>query len=327
MAKARGVDAKLARLRAARTETVTPALLAELRDALGDKSNFVVAAAAEVVGERQLTDLVPDLVTAFHRFLVEPAETDTLCRAKIAVVEALDRIESDEAEVFRIGLRHVQPEPRWGGSDDTAAPLRGAAAFALVRLNPRDLMLLLADLLADPEKVARSAAVRALGGSGALAAIPLLRFKARAGNEEPEVVGECLSALMTAAPDESVSFVGQFLASPTEEVAEAAALALAESRRPDALALLLAHWPKAHDESLRRVLLLAVAITRLPTGIDFLVDVLAAGDAETTSAAVAALAIHRHNPAVRERVAAVIARKGAAVRKQFEKEFRAETPD
>jgi HEAT repeat protein len=324
MAKARSVDAKLTRLRALRNEPDSPAARAELRDALGDKSNFVSAAAAEIVGERQLTDLAPDLVAAFHRFLVEPAETDKICRAKIALTEALNRIEYDEEDVFRLGLRHVQPEPRWGGADDTAAPLRGAAAFALVRLNPRDLMLLLADLLADPEKVARSAAVRALGGSGALAAIPLLRFKARGGDEEPEVAGECLAALMTADPDESVPFVGQFLASPTGEVAEAAALALAESRRPDALTLLQAHWPKADDESLRRVLLLAVAITRLPAGLDFLLDVLAAGDPDTASAAVSALAIHRHNPAIRERVAAVVAGKGAAARKQFEKEFRAD---
>src|SRR6478735_3632476 len=124
MAKARGVDAKLARLRAARTESVTPALLAELRDALGDKSNLVVAEAAEIVGERNLTDLVPDLVTAFRRFLVDPVETDKLCRAKIAIAEALNRVEADVEEVYRLGLGHVQPEPCWGGSEDTAAPLR-----------------------------------------------------------------------------------------------------------------------------------------------------------------------------------------------------------
>ena len=47
MAKARAVDAKLARLRALRTEPVGPALVAELRGLLGDKSNLVVAEAAE----------------------------------------------------------------------------------------------------------------------------------------------------------------------------------------------------------------------------------------------------------------------------------------
>jgi len=324
MGKARGVDAKLARMRGLRAEPVTPQLTSQLREALADKSNFVAAAAAEIVGERSLPDLVPDLVAAFHRFLEDPAETDKTCRAKIAIVEALHRLDADEEEVYRAAIRHVQPEPRWGGSDDTAAPLRATAAFALVRLNPRDLMVLLADLLADPEKVARSAAAKALGASGALAAVPLLRFKARVGDEEPEVVVECLSGLMGAEPAESLEFVGGFL-DADEEVAEGAALALGESRRPEALAILQKHWPRARrSEELGNVILLAIAITRLPAAADFLLEVLANESEPIAGGALSALAIHRHNPAVRERVAAAVAKKGPGLKKMFEKEFRAE---
>jgi HEAT repeat protein len=324
MAKARGVDARLKRLRALRTEPVGPALVAELRGLLADKSNFVVAEAAEIAGERSLAELGPDLAAAFRRFMTDPADTDKLCRAKIAITDALHKIEYDAEDLFRAALRHVQMEPRWGGSDDTAAPLRASAAFALVRLNPRDLMLLLADLLADPEKVARSAAARALGASGALAALPLLRFKARVGDEEPEVVAECLNALVAADPAGSVPFVSQFLDAPDDAVAEGAALALAESRRPDALERLKAHWPKAGEESLRNVLLLAMAITRLPAAVDYLLEVLAAGDAADAAAALSALAVHRHNPAVRERIAAVIAETGSkGLRQRFANEFQA----
>jgi HEAT repeat protein len=324
MAKARGVDAKLSRIRALRTEPVTPALLRDLREALGDKSNLVVAAAAEVVGERMLTDLGPDLAAAFPRFLVDPVETDKLCRAKLAITESLHKIEFDAEDVFRVGIKHVQREPRWGGSDDTAAPLRGAAAFALLRLNPRDLMVLLADLLADPEKVARSAAAKALGASGSLAAIPLLRFKARTGDEEPEVTVECLAALMSAEADGSVSFVSKFLESDADEVAEGAALALGESRRPAALDALKARW-LVRSDTLRSVLLLAVAITRLPAALEFLLGIVAGDDREAASAALTALAIHRQNPVVRERIAAVVAdRKHAALRQQFVKEFPAD---
>lgn len=320
MAKARGVDAKLARLRLVRAEPATPALRAELRGALADKSNLVAAAAAEIVAEQSLTELTPDLVAAFPRFLVDPVESDKLCRAKIEIVEALNKLAADAEDVFRTALRHVQPEPAWGGAEDTAAPLRAAAAFALVRVNPRDLMVLLADLLADPEKAARVAAARALGASGHLAAVPLLRFKARTGDKEPEVVVECLTALVSAEPDASIPFVGGFLHSRAGEIADGAALALAESRRPAALDLLTEFWPRARrDESLGGVVLLAMAITRLPAGIDFLLDVLADGE----SAALPALAIHRHNPAVRDRVAAVVERKGA-LKKAFEKAFRME---
>jgi HEAT repeat protein len=324
MGKARGVDAKLARLRAIRAELATPQLVSQMREALADRSNFVAAAAAEIVGERSFADLVPDLVAAFHRFQEDPVETDKLCRAKIAIIEALNRIEYDDEEVFRIALQHVQREPRWGGSDDTAAPLRAAAAFALVRINPRDLMILLADLLADSEKIARSAAAKALGASGALAAIPLLRFKAKVGDKEPEVIVDCLAGLVSAAAEESLAFVGGFLESPTDEIAEGAALALAETRRPEALAILQRHWPKARrEESLGNVVLLAIAITRLPAGVDFLLMVLGE-ETEWATGALSALAIQRHSPAVSERVAAVVAKKDASVRKVFEKEFRVE---
>src|SRR5262245_61145946 len=92
MAKTRGVDVKLNRLRAIRTEPVTPALIAELRDLLADRSNFVVAGASEIVGERMLADLAPELVVAFERFLIDPAETDKTCRAKVAITEALNKV-------------------------------------------------------------------------------------------------------------------------------------------------------------------------------------------------------------------------------------------
>ena len=120
--KPRGVDTKLHRLREARAEPLTPRLISELRDALADKSNFVVAAAAEIVGERGLTELVPDLVAAFRRFLEDPVETDKICKAKLAIVETLHKLDADEEDVYRAAIRHVQPEPR--GAGPTTRPPR-----------------------------------------------------------------------------------------------------------------------------------------------------------------------------------------------------------
>src|SRR5262245_20363452 len=114
MAKLRGVDAKLSRLRAIRKEPADPAHVAELRGALVDKSNFVVADAAEIAGERGLGELALEMVAAFNRFLIDSVETDKICRAKIAIVEALNKMEYDREDVFRAGLRHVQLEPSWG---------------------------------------------------------------------------------------------------------------------------------------------------------------------------------------------------------------------
>src|SRR5262249_6846840 len=141
----------------------------------------------------------------------------------------------------------------------------------------RDVMVLLADLLADPEKLARLAAAKALGAAG-LAAIPLLRFKVHVRDKEPEVTVECLTALMSVAPRESLSFVAAFLDDPNDAVQEGAAFTLGESRKPDALAALQAHWPRARREPMQEVVLLAISLTRLPAALDFLVQVLAAED-------------------------------------------------
>src|SRR5947209_3688863 len=135
MPKPRGVEAKLSRLRALREEPPAPSHLEELRQSLGDKSNLVAADAAAIVAERGLANLAPELRAAFDLLMTDPEEADKQCRAKIAIVEALNKLEYDKADVFLTAIRHVQMEPRWGGSEDSAAPLRAAAAFGLVRIN------------------------------------------------------------------------------------------------------------------------------------------------------------------------------------------------
>ncbi|HYV36658.1 MAG TPA: hypothetical protein VE988_13195 [Gemmataceae bacterium] len=322
MAKSRGVDAKLIRLQELRQEAAGPHHLAELRKALADNSSLVVAAAAEIVSVCILPDLTSDLVAAFDRFMVESETTDKNCRAKIAIVDALNTIEHDKEDVFLRALRHVQKEYRWPKMEDTAAALRGDGAFGLVRINYPGVVLLLVDLLTDSEMVARVAAVKALGETRALAAIPLLRYKARVGDAESAVTAECLSALMTAAPNDSIPFVTSFLDWPDEAIQEGAAFALAESRRPDALEVLKAQWPKARHAATGEVILLAIAMTRLPAALDFLLEILAADNQAAALAALSALAIHRHNEAVKERIRAVIAtRKDSELQKRFDKKF------
>jgi HEAT repeat protein len=322
MTKPRGLDAKLSRLHTLRHEPASPMQLAELRNFLRDKSNFVVGEAAEIVGERLLSELTSDLVASFDRFLSLPPDNDKLCRAKLAIVDALNKIEYDREEVFLRALRHVQMEPRWPRAEDSAAPLRASAAFGLVRINYPDVVLLLVDLLTDKEKVARSAAARALGESGRAGAIPVLRLKARMGDKEPEVTADCLTTLMIAAPKESLSFVEQFLVHPDEIIQQGAAFALAESRLPEALEILKGYWPHAQHGSLQEVILLAISMTRLPAALDFLLEILAGDDLPTSQAALSALAIHRHNKPVKDRIAEVVdAKKNVSLQGFFKKKF------
>jgi HEAT repeat protein len=319
MGKARGVDAKLARLRSLAKEAVSPAVVAELRKFLGDSSNLVVAEAAEIAGEANRVDMAPELVGAFDRFMADPEVTDKLCRAKIAVVEALNKLDYEAPDVFMRGIRHVQPEPIWGGTRDTAGPLRAGAAFGLVRVGHRDVVSLLVDLLVDPEKVARVAAVQALEAAGSVAAAPLLRFKARAGDEEPEVTGECLTALLRLEP-EAVGFVAEFLRAGDEAVQECAALALGETRRPGAFEVLRDFAANLPPGSVQEAVFLALSMLRLPAATDLLIGKIA--ERETARAAVAALAIHRHNDRVKDRVAAAVAQtQDAGLQAWFEQKY------
>jgi HEAT repeat protein len=319
MAKRRSVEAKLARLAALRKEPLSAASVAELRKFLADASNFVVAEAAVSVGKARLEELAPDLAAAFDRFLIDAEVTDKLCRAKIAIVEALNQIEYEKPEVYLRGIRHVQEEPAWGESRDTAGPLRGASAFGLVRQHHGETLALLVDLLADPEKVARVAAVQALESAGSVAAVPLLRLKARMGDEEPEVTCECLAATLRMEP-EAVEFVAEFLRDGDEAIQEGAALALGETRRPGAFGILRDFSTHLPPGSLRDAVFLAISILRLPAAIDFLLELVSAKD--TARAALAALAIHRHDERFRERAAAAVARtKDTSLLAWFQKKY------
>ena len=71
-------------------------------------------------------------------------------------------------------------------------------AIGLVNGAHPDKLRTLLPLLIDKEWQARSGGVRAIGVEGSEAAILLLRFKAMTGDENPEVLQECFSALLSA---------------------------------------------------------------------------------------------------------------------------------
>ncbi len=321
MAKVRGVEAKLNRLRELRRDAAADGLARELRTFLSDASNLVVEAAASLVGERGLSELAADLAAAFERLMFDPIETDPRCRAKNAIVEALNKIEYERDEVFLRGIGHFQEAGR-PKEDDPAAPLRGHSALGLARIRPAGVALLLTDLFFDKAVAPRVAAAQAFGDTRSASAIPILRFKARIGDEAPQVTGACLSALMAAAPEESLAFVAGFLRHGDEAVQSDAALALGESRRADALDILIGRWPHARHEESSEVLLLAIALTRLPAALEFLIGVLANEKPDAVLAALSALTIHRHNDALKTRIRATLETRGdATLSERFRKKF------
>jgi HEAT repeat protein len=324
MAKARSLESRLAHLNQLRQDLSHPSLTQELRTALADRANFVVAKAAEMISQANGAGLANDLVAAFDRMLVNPLETDKLCVGKTAVVEALNRIEFDSDDFFRRSIRYVQMEPVWKGKEDSAGAVRVACAAGLVRLNPITSLPYLADLLADEEKVVRMGAAQVLAGCMASAAVPLLRLKVRLGDGDPEVISECFSSLLTLDKESAIPFVAEFLSVGDPAVCSAAILALGESRQLTALEPLTRLWNQGVGGDLREELLLAITLLRLPASTAFLLDLLDSRP-EHAAAVVAALAVLRHDAHVRNRVEATIVRSGsAALRSVFQDKFRTE---
>src|SRR5487761_1091623 len=163
MSKTRSVSEKRAQLNALRDDLGSPQVKTALREALSDRSNRVVAKAAEMIGESGDKELEAELLAAYGRLLKNPVKTDPGCLGKTALAEALVKLQCHDLGFYRSGIQYEQPEPVWGGEDDTAAQLRGACAAGLVLCaSLLEALNRFAELLADPYKAARIGAARAL---------------------------------------------------------------------------------------------------------------------------------------------------------------------
>ena len=309
MPKSRRIEDALAALNQLRAAPTSDAALAQLRKALAGKSSHVAAKAAQIAGESEIGALVPDLVAAFERFMQNPVKSDPNCSAKAAIADALYRIGHDDESVFLRGIHHRQMEPVYGGRVDTAIDLRAASALGLVRMNYADALVELADLLADPEPRARAAAAQAIAYCGSDHGVPLLRLKVLSGDDDPSVISECLAGLLRLATASSLPFAARLLDASNASIREAAALALGGSRLPEAFGVLRQWWERTADVTLRRTALLAIAMLRRDQPLDFLLSLIADANGPTAREAIAALAMYRHDDAVRQRVRECIDRR------------------
>lgn len=271
-----------------------------MRSALGARSSFAVAAATDLLFASD-TELLALLPQAFERFLTNAEQSDKGCSAKTAIARTLERIESDEESVFRRGLFHIQKEPVFGGRQDTAVELRGICALGLARLAPPGVLSLLAELLADPEHGARTAAARALGCTGLDGAVPLLRYKALVGDAEPLVLAECLTSLLGLEQGAALRFVQRFLSPEDEERGDAAALALGQSRLPQAIPL-LTEYAEQPPRLRRKAALVALAMMRRPEATSYLLELVREAEIGQATQAVEALAPYRHDPALQRQL-------------------------
>ncbi len=193
---------------------------------------------------------------------------------------------------------------------DEAAKLRALSAQGLLRTRYSEALSEVVPLLVDREPAARIGAVRGLAANGGEAGALLLRLKVLTGDSEPAVLGDCFGGLLVSAPDKSVAFVARYLDAKDDAVAEAAMLALGESRLGAAYDALREKWERSVGSPARKTLLGAMASSRLDDAVTFLVSLVESANIRTAGDAVEALTIYRHSERVTNKVREALAARG-----------------
>lgn len=278
----------------------------QIAKALGGKSNLIAAKAARIAGDARWSDLQNELVKAFNRFLRQGSALDKGCKATVAIARALFAFDYDDAEFYLSGVRHIQIEPVYGGSVDTAGELRAICAMGLASCSYPNKLREMLPLLVDSEAHARSGAIRALAAVGSDAAALLLRLKALTGDKEPEVIGDCLGALFAIEGAGATPLVISFTESREKPIAEVAFLALGATRRDDAIEWLKSRFGQVVDSETRASILLALAASRTEAAIDFLLDVIRNGSSRSSQIAVSAMQVNSADPQIQEKIQAAL---------------------
>lgn len=310
MAKSPSLQDRLSFLEQIQENPCSDEAIAILQQTLNSKYPVAIAKAARLIYRNELRQLMPDLVANFDRFLENASTKDPNCLAKKAIAEALYRLEYCEETIFIKGIRHIQMESVWGGKVDTAPGLRGVCALGLVRMNYANVMIELADLLADPEAEARIGAVKAIGYTDNPQGVPLLRLKVQLEDNDPQVMSECFLNLLKLAPTSSIDLIARFLDHPDAQICEMAALALGESRLEEVLSILKDWQKRIRNAELQEVCFLAISMLRTEQAWEFLLSLIQSGSEADAKHAIAALGLYQQDKIFWERVRCAVETRG-----------------
>ena len=245
-----------------------PEFVPLLLKALNDKSGYVAEAAARALGKTGGEGVVQALIERFLWYSEDGPKRDKSCSARKAIAIALGKLEDRRAaDALRIGMRTVQLT--WDHSD-IAVGLRAACAISLAEIRADNVLIDLAHMLfdgkpirpgEDPKGPTRKAAAMAIAGlaepGGEIALAIRLMYPE---GESPEVLVECMEAVVAMEGENAVRLISPFLASEDTYLAANAGLILAKTRNPEVLPLLKAAVTDCPDGA---ILPIATAIASL----------------------------------------------------------------
>ncbi|MBK9260335.1 MAG: HEAT repeat domain-containing protein [Polyangiaceae bacterium] len=309
-------DDKLARLRKLADAPEAEAIV-ELRKLLADDNVFFIGEAAKLVKTLEARALEKDLADACKRLLAGEV-ADRGCIAKRLLLDVLVMFEAHVPELYLEGLRHKQVEfTPPGPPTDTAGAVRGYCAHALVRIDHPDAILEVAPLLFDDLPEVRMAAAEALASTGEQNCAAILHARLLAGEDESDALGAIYRSLLALAPKRYLPLVGEAL----RDGQDAAALALGESRLPAALPVLKSGLERASGD-LEGTILLSMALLRMEEATAYLRELVEKAPENRAAKAIEALALHRHDARVSDRVAEIVkARKSKKLARMFSEKF------
>jgi len=270
------VDERLKQLRDLSRERDHSRIQAAVIQALADKTNLIIAQAAQLIYDLEISGAEPALVAAWQRLVKhpDPIKADKGCRAKEAIIQALGHLGYDNPDLSLEGLVYKQTEPAWPKAVDTADNVRAGCAFALARsrgLRIIDKLNAFVGYL-QGERVDRLNACKAIADTGHESGIPLLRMKLLADNDFPDVLGTCMTGLMTLNAKSSLPVVSNFLDHDNEQIVVEAAVALGTCGLSEAVNLLIDRYKRGVDDEIRRSLLISIGLSRHALATDFLVE-------------------------------------------------------
>lgn len=303
------LEARLAQIAELRRGEPTPEAIKTLQTILGKDQGAAVARAAELVAEWSLFDLQEALVQAFRRLRENGLERDPQCWGKLALIRALQSLGWHDPEVYTLGCRTVQPEPVWGGQEDSAPALRALSAIALADcpgIRYEQATDILVYLLTDPAWNVRAAAAKAIAQLGYPGGAPLLKLRVLLGDSEPRVMGACLDGLLHLTKADAVPFIQELLASPDPALKLEAVCALAAANVPQAVKAVSAAWKAFPDPRARKAIIAALASSPAPEAAHFLLERLGAENRADGVEALMALAPRFRDAEVKDQAAQAI---------------------